>query len=430
MDSENKTIEIKNDSYAQAVLSNRNQFRNGYFNTDLEKYLQGGLYAKVINKPVHDSLANGYDVTNDDGLIDNEVSRLKVNEALANAWISARLTGGACIIPIIEDGLTFADPLVPERIQRIAELRVYDASKVTTTGAYETDVFSPNYNKPLFYNITTNSGSFIVHYSRLIPLSGAQTSLVKTGINIDWIGVPVTRAIYKAIERYIEALNDSSYLVKYKQQAVYKMKGLSAAIQQKQEAAVKQRIDLVDEGRSLTNTIAIDSEDNYTILDPSVSGIKDVFDEFKQAICANSDVGLPLSMLFGNTKTGLSNTNEGDFRQYYDNCEGLRQRQVKPALEAIISLIAAQPEFRKYTDWNIEFNPMYEPTAKEAVDMKKTEAESISITIAALVNARSVGLITPEQAFDYIKEKGFFDTLDNDNVDSNTEFAKGLLNGE
>ncbi|WP_146696256.1 anti-CBASS protein Acb1 family protein, partial [Haemophilus influenzae] len=87
------------------------------------------------------------------------------------------------------------------------------------------------------------------------------------------------------------------------------------------EPVIRERINLVERGRSLLNGVAVDSEDDYNILNADLGGIVDVLDEFKVAISA--DVNIPVAILFGQSAKGMNATGQSDFESYYDLVESI-----------------------------------------------------------------------------------------------------------
>ncbi|HHF3343533.1 TPA: phage portal protein, partial [Haemophilus influenzae] len=180
-----------------------------------------------------------------------------------------------------------------------------------------------------------------------------------------------------------------------KQQAVHKMKGLALAIDNGLEPVIRERINLVERGRSLLNGVAVDSEDDYNILNADLGGIVDVLDEFKVAISA--DVNIPVAILFGQSAKGMNATGQSDFESYYDLVESIQQHKIKPVLEKLIELLMFQKHIKPFENWKIKFPSLNTPTDKEIADVRKTNADAAKIELDRLINLVDSGALSTEE---------------------------------
>ena len=116
----------------------------------------------------------------------------------------------------------------------------------------------------------------------------------------------------EAVNAYYEAVDLTLKVLERKQQAVYTMQGLADALltdKQNQvtegEQTIRARINLVDNVRSLLNSVVIDggdgtkesTGDEFVINDLSLSGIKDAVAIQESRVSA--DTGIPVTVLFG-----------------------------------------------------------------------------------------------------------------------------------
>lgn len=391
------------DGYAEALGINHFA-RNSANSTalfDLTLYELGGLAARVVDMPADAAISRSIEIQGDqDDAISNEIERLKILPALADMVRWSRFFGGAVMVLLTDDGARLSEPLEPSRITRIDEVRVFDLSQISPTANRYSDPTKPNYGCYSSYrlNIGTIAGSLDsqveIHESRLLFMGGdSLPERLKNGLH--WIGRSAVRSVYPKIRDYQKSLMWASLILERKQQAVHKMKGLALAIDNGLEPVIRERINLVERGRSLLNGVAVDSEDDYNILNADLGGIVDVLDEFKVAISA--DVNIPVAILFGQSAKGMNATGQSDFESYYDLVESIQQHKIKPVLEKLIELLMFQKHIKPFEKWKIKFPSLNTPTDKEIADVRKTNADAAKIELDRLINLVDSGALSTEE---------------------------------
>lgn len=413
------------DNYTSAVLGRRYQGLKIKTVSAHFLYAQGGVFARIVDKPADDAVSGSVAIDNDDGAIQSELERLNVFPLLADAVRWSRISGGACLIPIVQDGQALDMPLDINRIGIIEELRVYDAEEMTPYGNPYNDPAKANYGQPMMYQVSTNSGSFVVHESRVIPIAGAPIPNKQKTHGVPFRGRSEVERPYQAVVQWIEAIGKIYAMLERKQQPVYGMKGLAEAVANGFESQIQTRIDNVDLVRGILNTVAIDSEDQYSIIDLNVSGVSEALNEFKELMAA--ETGMPITLLFGRSAAGMNATGEGDLRGYYDMVDAIRSKQAQPALERIIAMIAAQQGINAVADWRINWPPLLEPTAKEKAEIEKIENDALVAEMNALTQAVQMGAVSEAQAMEYLQQKRLFGLgSNNDNRQSAVQYLQEL----
>ena len=415
------TQPLRFDGYESALIGPR-RFDLAYAVQDAGLlYARGGLYARVIDMPAEKAVARGVEVEGDDGRLQDELDRLKVLPALADGLRWARLTGGAGIVIVADDGKV-NQPLNPEAIDQIAELRVFDLNDISADERRYGDPTKANYGMPEFYRIHSGGAIFTVHESRLIEIPGDPLPAKARTRGIPWEGRSVAAQAFPAVTRYLEALRLSVNILQRKQQAIYGMKGLAEMIQGGLEPIVQKRISLVDKVRGVLNTVAIDSEDEYHIEDTNISGVKDVIQE--EQVGLSAEVGIPVTILFGRSPGGLNATGDADFDGYHEMVEGLQRTRATPALERIVSLIYAQDSFSSPPDsWTIQWPPLRVPTEKERADVRKTNADADAQEMKALETAVGLGSVSEEEAREYLVELERYGLKPEEGPDNSARYA-------
>ncbi|WP_454691140.1 phage portal protein [Achromobacter aloeverae] len=423
-------MNFNEDDYASAVLGHRRLTgRVAAGVTDLEMYAQGGLASRIVDLPADAAVAKGVQIQVDgqpDQGISDELDRLGAMQALADALRWARLTGGGAIVLLADDGAQLRDPLDPKRLNQIQELRVFDLLSVTATEQRYGDPTKANFGQPEVYMVRVNAPigdvNFFVHETRLIPVPGAALPRGATANPIPWAGRAAVSAAFNAVRRYRRGLTWADRLLERKQQAVYKMKGLAEAIKSDLEPVVQKRIAMVDTVRNVLNSVAVDAEDDYAILNMDMNGVKDTLGEFQVAV--SSECGIPVTVLFGRSPAGMNSTGESDLSIYDDMVRGHQTWQLSPALERLVSLILAQSTYQGApSSWSIAWNPLRSPSAKESADVRKTNADAQAQEMTALSAAMDAGL-SEDEARAYLKDRGLYGLQADPTGDGRSQAAK------
>lgn len=378
--------------------------------SDTAMYAEGGLPARVVDLPADNAVKGGVTITGDtDGVIHAEIERLKVLPLLADAARWSRLRGGGCLLLIVADGGLLRDPMNVDRLDTIHELRVYDIDDLSVDRSYN----NPNeitYGQPELYRLSVRGAGtqVLVHESRLVEVPGDPMPASMKQDSIPWRGRAAASRAFRRIRDYIDSVGLAREILRRKQQAVHKMKGLAQAIAAQQEPLIQKRLAMVDQARGVRNGVAVDTEDEYDIRDTNVGGVNQILQEMQIALSAES--GIPVTLLFGRSPGGQNATGDADFEGYYNLVEQLRSLRMQPALERIISLICAQNTMAGKTpdNWTVVWSPLKQLTQKELADIGKTKAETLKIEAEAVVAIIGTSALSEDEAKDYLQQRSLF----------------------
>lgn len=422
------TKQFKLDSYQSAIMGGHKHQNAARLQSVSAPYLylRGGLFAVIVDKVADDAISGS--LKTGCRVLDVEIERLRLTDVLAMAVRWARLSGGAAILPILSGGGKLNEPLDIDKIDTVEELRVYGASQITAYGNRYNDPSLPNYGDPIFYQINTQQGSFVVHESRLFTVSGSPIPEYLQAENIKWKGRDAVTQPYQTLLELDRVLRYATALLERKQQPIYKMTGLHDLVVAGMDEMVSQQVAIVDSTRNMFNSVTIDSADDYNIADLNLAGVTDILDVYKEQLAA--ETGIPIAVLFGRSAAGMNATGEGDFRAYYDLLEATRAKQITPALEKILALLAVQkslPE-KPRSDWQIEYAPLFEPSAKELAEMEKLTADTLNVQMDCVAKVVDLGILSQTQAETWLREQRWFGLQpENDNDRDNQDYADKII---
>lgn len=371
-------------------------------------YQQSGIAAKIIDRPSDDCFQRGVTIEgDDDNLMQDEYDRLSVLAKMADAVRWSRLYGGSALLLVANDGGDFGVPLNLNAIDIIEEIKVLDPTCITRTDRYYTDITLSNYGQLEYYNISLpGMQQFEVHETRLIPMKGEP--LPNTYFHqsvLPWMGRSILECCANSIARYDQALEWSLRLLERKQQAIYNMNGLGEMMANQDDALAARRLNMVDQVRSILNSIIVDKEDTYNILNLGLDGLEPLISEYQVAISADSNI--PITILFGKSTTGLNNTGAGDLESYYGMVSHIQNIIASPVLEKLTSILWLQKSLTGPIpdDWEIVFDPLWVPTEQEQATTANLNAQANTGNVNTLIALMDNGILSPEEVRKIIVNK-------------------------
>lgn len=312
--------------------------------------------------------------------------------------------GGAVILLIAKDGKDLNEPLDLNNLDTIEELRVYDVSTIRPTDRYYDNINDQTtYGKMEYYELLPPGVPVVeVHESRLILMGGepipTRYMFVKTTLaRLPWVGRSVLESCSKDIIRYQQGLEWSLKLLERKQQAIYNMAGLGEMFAAGDDKMVQERINMVDMVRGNLNTVVVDKDDAYTILNASMDGIDTTIKAYQVALSASSN--MPIMILFGEQASGLANTGAGNLESYYGMVSHIQNVIARPVLEKLTSILWVQRNLKsKVPDkWKIEFNPLWIATDLEIAQTDQARFSAQSTEATMLVSLMESSILSPEE---------------------------------
>ena len=99
----------------------------------------------------------------------------------------------------------------------------------------------------------------------------------------------------------------------------------------------------------------------------------DIIDRFMMNLSAVCEI--PVTRLFGRSPAGQNATS--DFRNYYDKVMSDQKTKLKPSLQHLVNMINKYIKVK--TNPTIKFNPVWEPTEEEEINMRNKQAQTDKI---------------------------------------------------
>jgi len=345
-------------------------------------YRSDGFGSKIVDRPVSDMTREWFDVIGDsDGIINSFLRKIQAKKHTKAALTWADVFGGSIMVMGIDDGGELDEPLNEKKMRVIEFLKVYDRYRATWTSedVYD-DPEEPKFGMPQWYQITpieSNVNPFKVHETRVLRFDGPLTDDKTFKENNRW-----NESLYRKIETQLININSAFAASKDVMddfiQTILKIENLQQMIASGQDDLVKKRLNILDLGRHVMNTMMLDANEDYTKEASSVSGMDKLLQEFQQALSAVTDI--PMTILMGRSPGGQNATGDADIRLYYDKIADDQDDRLFDQMTRLVEIVQKTKEgptkgvFNE--DWFIEFNPLWQPTEKEIVETRKMQAET------------------------------------------------------
>lgn len=326
-----------------------------------------------------------------------------VNEALS--W--SRLYGGAAILPLTNQDLE--KPFRPDLIKKgeVQRLMVFDRWDLIPHAINTWDVLADNYLQPEFY--TLYQGSQKIHWTHFIRFVGSKLPRRQRVLLQGW-GDSQLRRCLEDIKDTVSAKDGIAELMQSANVDVITREGLSEDLSTDQEEAIIKRYTLFDQMKSIINTALLDSEEKLDRLTLNMSGIAPVLETLMVWIAGAADI--PVTRLFGQSAAGLNATGEGDLKNYYDSIRSQQTSQLGRPMAMLDTIMVRSALGTMPSDYNYDWNRLYQPNRKEEAEAKKIEAETDVILLDAGVIGRSHSMRRVESDELYQYKDGVIDEIE------------------
>lgn len=354
-------------------------------------YRASTWYGKIVRLPAADAVREwrNWKATKDQiELIEAEESRLQVRNRVYEALMASRHNGGAAILigglPGRPD-----EPLVLDRVKAnsIQFLTVLGRNQITPQGRIR-DPQSELYGMPELWRMQTGNGQVDIHPSRVVVLNGYK---VPGGSPLDsdfwgdslWVRMADSIRAADSAASVIEALLHEAKV------DVVRIKNLVEQMASSEaESAYIRRWQLVATLKAISNVLMLDAEDEHTQKQITWTGLPEVSRTLLGIMAGAADI--PVTRLTGEQQAGLSGSDSGSLRNYYDHVKTVQELEYSPALRLLDEVIIRSALGTRDPSIWYTWRPLWQPSEKEQAEVDKLEAEAVEIY------ART-GLV-PEQA--------------------------------
>lgn len=346
--------------------------------------MNDGLAAFIVDGPPEVALMKDISVAGDaDGTALKLFDSCGLRWALKSAGSALRLTGGAVVVTEYSDG-TPPDS-EPGRAAKVTGYRVYSAGCVDLrSGDFDGDA-------PRLFRVRRMDGECVeVHASRCTAFHGVALPDVLHGSSLSecYFG---TSALAPVAQSLKELAGVSGAIFNMAQETgvlLMKMSNLNLLLSKPDcgVADIHKVMGLMKLTMNSMRAVFAGKDDGFEILNHSFAGLSDIWQKAMNLVAAKSRI--PVSILTGQSATGLAQTNEGDSRAWAQTVGAWRADHLyRPACRMLADLTRRNlgKEFSEF-----EWGALDEMTLKESLEAKKLQAE----TMRAYCD---MGVLAPEE---------------------------------
>lgn len=350
------------------------------------QYAKDGIVARLTSGPLVKALKTPFTIDGDkDGKIWEEMSRLGFVKAIKTAGTYARLFGGSLIVTLYEgsDNLETRAPASG----KVVGYRVFSCARCTLEMADLVDKADSEYfNNVELYPIRKRNGEIQkVHASRVQVIHGnLLPDSIDTDLTTEFFGTSEVLRVNDGIMRIAPAIGGLSNMLQENGLAVYSLDGLARMMAAPDGVnKIRERMSVVKLGMSSMRAVFQDKNDSFEMKSHSFSDMHDSIKALFEYTSALS--GIPVSILFGNTVSGLSNTNEGDIRQYDDLVDQYRTEVLYEPMCAMIGDFCKRNGFGKFKG-SFQFGDLSQMSATEKAEWfgKRVDAAEKLVNMGAM----------------------------------------------
>lgn len=402
-----------------AFWSSNPYFNNNYYyrwQAFTRLYYTSWEARKIVDIPINDAFRikpelKGVDDKQKVALL-NECDRLQVFEKMRRAATQERLLGGcAILLGVSDDQEDAAKPIDINKIDK-GDLKFINVVSINQlqNPEYNTDPFSPNYDKPEIYSLN----GIKTHVSRLIVFDGeplfnyvTQRLMQNFRINPQGFGESVLVPLWDAITRCVGTQQAAYQLIQkssvtlVKAEQLLNLEGTKAG--DKAVAALEEMAEMISIYRAaILKGKGVEVEENAA----SFGSVPELLMSYLQTLSAASDI--PASRFLGQAPGGLNATGEGDLENYYNNIASYQETRLDPKYEKIFDILGRSVLGK--AEWE-RIRPNFEIEFESLWNLKGTEKAQVDQAIVTmLLSLKNDGVIPAETVIDEINAKKIFMT--------------------
>jgi phage-related protein (TIGR01555 family) len=323
--------------------------------------------------------------------ISQEFERLLVKEKIQEAWVMARLHGGAGIF--INDGTDAGQldrPLDFKNLRRIQSLVVLTRWELWIRATdIERDISKPMFGKPYRYHIfprlAFGNVAVPVHHSRIIRFDGRRLPRLAWIRNNFWSDSYLT-AIKESLGDYKMSFSAVANVLQDFRVLVYKMKDLTSLLGAGQEQLVKDKLRVMSQARSVIGAQAVDADDDFLYLTATLTGVPELVGKMAERFAAETEI--PHSILFNEAPGGarsMGSSGQHEETMWYDHVASQQMNYLKPRMAPLFTAVMSQklgptggviPKDATY-----KFNPLMQidDAAQAKTNLENAKADEIYI---------------------------------------------------
>lgn len=395
-------------------------------------YRSHWIVRKIIDCPAEDMVKNW--ITIKTQMDPNDIQRFeklqrttRVRRDILQCLKWSRLYGGAGAVIIIEGHEDMLEqPLDYDSIMPGSFKGLIPCDRWTgiVPGAeLITDVTSPDFGLPEYYNWVTDEFSVQVHHSRVLRFTGREMPYIERYAEQQW-GISEIELVFDELKKRDNTSWNIAQLVFLANLRVLKMGDLGELLAVTDENTQKDLYNTVQAQNWLMNNMGmyiLNKEDDFQTHQYSFSGLNDIYESFMLDIAGAAE--MPVTKIFGRSPQGMNATGDGDKENYNNTIEQKQTAQLEPALDKLLPIMYVSEFGAVPEDLDYSFNPIETPSEDKLAEIVDKKATTIISAYNAGLISQKIGMKELRQLSD---TTGMFTNItdkDIENADSEVEIG-------
>ncbi len=331
--------------------------------------------------------------------IQKRLEELDAAELLTKGATFGRAFGGGGLVLVVGGSGAQNTPLDLKRVKSIDALEVWDRQDMTfKTWEKNGDVRTYEWT-PAAKNGRAAPRAIEVHASRVIRFEGAVTTSRMAQHNGGW-SLSVLQNLYEILVSIGLSWASIDSMFSDASQAVIWLRGLTDALASQEgegEQDVQTKLEFTSASRAVHKMMTLDAGDkngngreDFKTVDRGVLG--SVSDPMQQQyLRLGAASRYPLTKLLGQSPSGMDATGEMDMIFWFNGVDAYRKKEIAPAAELLLRLVAAEQGEKQPELWSICWPELSRP---KPLDVRNAELMGVN----SLVSAVTAKILTPIEA--------------------------------
>lgn len=405
----NDGIEVKDGAYENAATGLGKKGSDKAAHTVVTPYTPANLVSLATMK-VKDGIASfivdGFPtaalmnepkiIGDEDGKAYKDASKMGLFKAVKKASSYLRLTGGAVVVTEYESDRKVEDfAKDAPKSSKVKGYRVYSAGKVDLQS---TD-FDNGSDEPRCFRVKVIGGNTVdVHPSRCTVFKGPELpDVIENSVKEQYFGVSELRLVEQDLMDLASISGAVVNMIQETGTLLLRLNNLSLILSKPDNGVedLQRIISVMKLCMSSMHATFAGPKDGYDLISHNFAGIAELWTKKQTDVSAKSRI--PMSILFGQSATGLAQTNEGDIKAWCSSVGSWRQEYLYVPMCRLIADFCNRNLGKGYTEFN--WGAIDEMTLKQTL-------EALDLQSQTLDRYMNRGVLGPDEVRTSVFENG------------------------
>jgi len=313
-------------------------------------------------------------IGDEDGKAYKEASEKGLFKAVKKAGSFLRLTGGSVVVTEYDsDRDTESLKSEPPKSAKVKGYRVYSAGKVDLQS---TDFEGGSDDPKVFRVKVVGAGTVEVHPSRCTVFKGPELpDVIENSVKEQYFGVSELCAVEQDLKDLASISGAVVNMIQETGTLLLRLNNLSLMLS-KPDNGIEDLHKIISTMKlcmsSMHATFA-GPKDGYDMINHNFAGIAELWTKKQMDVSAKSRV--PMSILFGQSATGLAQTNDGDIKAWCSSVGSWRQEYLYVPMCRLIADLCSRNLGNDYSEFN--WGAIDEMTLKQTLEALEIQSKTL-----------------------------------------------------